>query len=328
MGNQKQTGDPRDKFPIYARSILEALPDAVLLLNKDLKVLLANSLFLSSFELREEDVGECSLSDIAGGEFNIPELFRQIEEIINAGKLPGKAPSEYILNKTKKRVYLKVSLVPDDEDTVDAVCREKGPFILILANGGISRTPEEDMFSVKARFFKLVLDSLPIGIAVNNIQPAVKFKYMNDNFWKFYHVSRESLKGPGSFWDSVYRDPEFREKIKKRVIDDVAKGDPEKMRWVDVPVTLEDGEVFYVTAQNIPVPGEDIMVSTVMDVTRRVESEKKTEQALDSLRIERDRLLAIVSGIDEEVWFADTNKNSFWQILPPDTDLLWERKLR
>jgi len=42
-------------------------------------------------------------------------------------------------------------------------------------------------------FIKAVLDNLPIGIAVNSVDPSVKFEYMNDNFPKYYRTSRAHL---------------------------------------------------------------------------------------------------------------------------------------
>jgi len=64
-------------------------------------------------------------------------------------------------------------------------------------------------------FIKSVMDNLPIGIAVNSVDPTVKFEYMNDNFPNYYRTTREALADPDAFWDAVYEDPEFREEIKK-----------------------------------------------------------------------------------------------------------------
>jgi PAS domain-containing protein len=83
-------------------------------------------------------------------------------------------------------------------------------------------------------FIKTVMDNLPIGVAVNSIDPTVEFEYMNDNFPKFYRTTREALSKPDAFWPTVYEEPEFREELKKRVSDDIASGDPARMPWVDI----------------------------------------------------------------------------------------------
>jgi PAS domain S-box-containing protein len=130
-------------------------------------------------------------------------------------------------------------------------------------------------------YIRAVMDHLPIGVAVNSVDSAVEFSYMNDNFTKFYRTSREAITEPDSFWDAVYEDPAFREEIKKRVWDDCASGDPKRMHWEDVPITRNGQETSFISASNTPVPGNKLMISTVWDVTarKRAEEEKKKLQA-------------------------------------------------
>ncbi len=134
----------------------------------------------------------------------------------------------------------------------------------------------EEALRQSEAFTKAVLDNLPVGIAVNSIDPTVTFDYMNDNFPRFYRTTREKLVGPDAFWSAVYEEPEFREQIKKRVLDDCAGGDPARMYWADIPITRTGQETSFVTAGNIPVPDKPLMISTVWDVTER----KRAEEAL------------------------------------------------
>lgn len=120
-----------------------------------------------------------------------------------------------------------------------------------------------------AEFMRGVMDSLPIGIAVNSTAPGVRFEYMNDRFPEFYRTTREALNRPDNFWDAVYEDPAFRAEIKGRVLADAASGDPARMVWTDVPITRKEGGTSYVDAQNIPLPDRNLMVSVVADVTER-----------------------------------------------------------
>ena len=118
------------------------------------------------------------------------------------------------------------------------------------------------------------MDSLPIGIAVNSIDPEVKFSYMNDNFPKYYRTTREALADNDNFWNVVYDEPEFREKMKQRVLDDCDSGDPERMHWEDIPITRKGCETAFVSAMNSSIPGKQLMISTVWDVTERKRSEE------------------------------------------------------
>jgi len=144
-----------------------------------------------------------------------------------------------------------------------------------------SHERSKDALRDSEAFTRAVLDNLPVGIAVNSVDPTVNFSYMNDNFPKFYRTTRKALADPDTFWEAVYEDPEFREKIKKRVLDDCASGDPEKLYWEDIPITRKGQETSYITARNIPVPGKQLMISMVWDVTER----KKTEEELEKFRI-------------------------------------------
>ncbi len=125
-------------------------------------------------------------------------------------------------------------------------------------------------------FIKATLDNLPVGVAVNSVEPKVHFSYMNENFAAFYRTTREALAAPNDFWEVVYTDATFREEIKKRVLEDCAGNDPERMHWEDVPISRPGKKPFYITAKNIPLPERDLMVSTVWDVTER----KLAEEAL------------------------------------------------
>ena len=145
----------------------------------------------------------------------------------------------------------------------------------------ISRRKEvEETLREREAFITSILDNLPVGVAINSVDPEVKFTYMNDNFAKFYRTTREALAPPNDFWEVVYPDPEFREQIKQRVLEDCASGDPQRMVWEDVPISRPGQDIFYITAQNIILPDENYIVSTVWDVTAR----KKAEEEHDKLQ--------------------------------------------
>jgi signal transduction histidine kinase len=150
-----------------------------------------------------------------------------------------------------------------------------------LAAIALQKSRSTDALRQSEEFIRAVMDHLPIGVAVNSIGPAVCFHYMNDNFSRFYRTTRESLAEPDRFWDSVYEDSAFREEIKKRVLDDCASGDPDRMHWEDVPVARKGEETAFISARNTLVPGKQLMISTVWDVTdrKRAEEEKNKLQA-------------------------------------------------
>jgi PAS domain S-box-containing protein len=152
-------------------------------------------------------------------------------------------------------------------------------------------------------FIKAVLDSLPIGIAVNSVDPTVNFSYINDNFPRFYRTTREALADPDAFWNAVYEDPEFRQQIRERVLADCTSGDVERMQWVDVPITRKGEKTTYITARDLPVPGRPLMISLVWDVTERKAAEAQLRKL--SLAVEQSPESIAITNLDAEIEYVN-----------------------
>lgn len=120
---------------------------------------------------------------------------------------------------------------------------------------------------------QLVMESLPIGIAVTSVDPIVEFEYMNSNFVKIYGISNEDLKKTDFFWDAVYEDDQFRKEIKDRVLSDIASNNSKKMIWEDIPLTKHGKPTRYISAYATPIPNSKLLISTVIDVTDRKQKE-------------------------------------------------------
>jgi PAS domain S-box-containing protein len=161
----------------------------------------------------------------------------------------------------------------------------------------MNRIQAEDLLWQRESFIRSVMDNLPIGIAVNSVDPAIKFTYMNDNFPRFYRTTREVLAVPDVFWTAVYEEPDFREAMKKRVLDDCASGDLRRMHWADIPITRKGEETTFVTSMNAPLPDKQLMISLVWDVTGRKRAEEELRESQDILKstIESPQEVNIVS---------------------------------
>jgi two-component system, cell cycle sensor histidine kinase and response regulator CckA len=139
------------------------------------------------------------------------------------------------------------------------------------------RKQAEEALRRNESYIRTVMDNLPIGIAVNSVDPTVSFSYMNDRFPELYRTTREALAGQDTFWEAVYEDVEFRNALRHRVLEDCASGDPDRMVWMDIPVTRQGQETRFVSAMNAPMLGNTMMISMVWDVTHQVRAEKDTE---------------------------------------------------
>lgn len=133
----------------------------------------------------------------------------------------------------------------------------------------IQRNRSYESLRQNEEYIRMVLDNLPIGLAVNSVNPTVKFEYINENFPKFYRTTRQALAGMDSFWEAVYEDPEFRATIRKRVLEDCTSGDPDRMHWEEIPITRKGSETHYINAMNKVIPGKNLQLSLVWEVTER-----------------------------------------------------------
>lgn len=143
------------------------------------------------------------------------------------------------------------------------------------------RKRAEEALKQSETFTRTVMDHLPVGLAVNSVEPTVEFVYMNDNFPRIYRTTREALATPDAFWEVVYEDPVFREELRNKVEEDCASGDLGRMRWENIPITRTEQETTYISARNMPVPGTSLMISAVWDVTelKRAELEREKLQS-------------------------------------------------
>jgi PAS domain S-box-containing protein len=151
------------------------------------------------------------------------------------------------------------------------------------------RKRAEEALQKQNRFIQTILDHAPIGFAVNTINDGA-FQYVNARFEEIYGVPRGALRSVENFFDLVYPDPVYREELRGRIMADIASGDPARMCWEDVPFTTRTGESKVVTAVNIPVLDQNLMVSTVMDVTRRKRAEAALRESEARLRSLGDNL--------------------------------------
>lgn len=135
----------------------------------------------------------------------------------------------------------------------------------------------------KNDFIQKVLDNLTIGVALNKIDEGKAF-YMNQKFQEIYGWNAEDLTDIQSFFEKVYPDIEYRKQVYNRVISDIKTGIPENLHWEDIMVTKKDGTIAIVEAVNIPLFDQNIMVSTVMDVTTQKAAEKLLKESEERFR--------------------------------------------
>jgi PAS domain S-box-containing protein len=141
----------------------------------------------------------------------------------------------------------------------------------------------EKQLTEKNTFIQTVLDNLPIGIALNKIDEG-DATYLNKKFVEIYGWPKKRLSSIKEFFEIVYPDPAYREKLKNEILEDIQSGQPERMRWDNIKITTQSGDERYVNAVNIPLPGQNTMVSTAVDVTERFKAAQKLLESRENYR--------------------------------------------
>ncbi|PWJ60260.1 PAS domain S-box-containing protein [Dyadobacter jejuensis] len=148
------------------------------------------------------------------------------------------------------------------------------------------------------QLIETILQNLPLGIAVNDIDTG-QVKMSNEPFSKIYGWPKDHLTDLDSFFKNIYPDSAYRQQMRQVIIEAIQSGDPKRMHWQKVRITTQAGETKYINAKNIPLYEQNLMISTVTDVT---------QEHLQSLEIQRVRKNsdALINSTEDLIWSMDT----------------------
>jgi PAS domain S-box-containing protein len=133
-------------------------------------------------------------------------------------------------------------------------------------------------------FIQTILDHLPVGVAINSFDSG-EASYMNEQFAQIYGWPKEELLSVEQFFKLVFPDEQYRNTMKKKVMEDISSGDASRMRWENINITTKGGEKRIITAINIPLIEQNVMVSTVQDFTVQKQAEQKARMFTHELEI-------------------------------------------
>ncbi len=162
-----------------------------------------------------------------------------------------------------------------------------------------SKQAEEEL-QARNRYIETIMENAPIGFAVRTINDGI-VRFASSRFEEIYGISHGALVSFDNFFELIYHDPVEREAMRARVIEANASGDPKRMVWENMPIHLESGEIRYVTTVGIPIPSQNIFVSTVQDVTERV-------KATEALRKSEALYRAVVENSHDGIVMLDRER--------------------
>lgn len=132
----------------------------------------------------------------------------------------------------------------------------------------------------RTRFIETTIDNLPIGVAVNKINEGTA-TLMNKTFSDIYGWPEEEIVDVNTFFEKVYPDPEYRQEITTMILADLKNRNPNHMNWNGIKITTKSGEKRVVNAKNIPLYDQNLMISTVLDVTDLYEKTSENERIFE-----------------------------------------------
>ncbi len=178
--------------------------------------------------------------------------------------------------------------------------------LLGIAQDITERKKSEKELEQRKDFIEKTIQNLPIGVAVNTIEDG-KVTLINNKFTEIYGWPRETLNDFETFFKKVYPDDEYRRKIFDMINADIASGDPDRMQWKGIRVTTHEGKERIVNAKNIPLYDQNLMISTVVDVTEQKRLEKQ-------LRESEEKYRHLFENNPEPMWIYDPDTLKFVEV--------------
>ena len=194
-------------------------------------------------------------------------------------KKTGVFQTEYKMKKKDGTVF-------HSDHTVTLVKNEQGEVekIVSVVRDITERKAQEQELKQRNDFIESTLENLPIGVAVN-LMDSGEATLMNKKFSEIYGWPQEIIKDVETFFESVYPDEAYRQRITEMVMADINSEDPKRMNWEGIKITTQSGKKKIVNAKNIPLYDQNLMISTVVDVTAQVEAERRLAESEHNYRL-------------------------------------------
>jgi len=267
----KQAEDKLAESERHLRAVMQSANDAIITGN--------NAGNIVDWNTAAEQMFGYSKAAITGQPLTVlmPERFRNfhsagMERAVSGGtqRIIGKTVEVFGLRKDGSEFPLELSLAQWRAGN--------SQFFTAIIRDITERKQIEAELKKRNAFVEILLENAPIGFAVNTMDDG-KFAFVSKRFAAIYGVPPGTLEATGDFFEKVYLDPVYREHIRVRVMADIASGDAARMHWEDVPLYSPDGSYRYISAANIPLPEQNMMISTVWDVTDRYQAESALRES-------------------------------------------------
>ena len=275
IGNRLQTEEDLRESEKRYRTLFERNLNPIAIIDTNGRYVDANPAFLAFVEKTKESLLRMNAFDFAS-----PEKRKSQEKVLRPlWEFGGTIEREYMINGIPKVLELTIS--PIFYRGANAVVGV-GKDITESKQSEVNRKKIAEELLSRNQFIETILDNLPIGLAVYYLDEG-EATYINKKFEEIYGWPKDALKNVEAFFQSVFPDTLYREQLRKQFIEDIQSGDPDRMVWKWIEVARKDGGKGIVTARNIPLYEQNLMISTVVDNT---ESKKLRDRLLQTQKME------------------------------------------
>lgn len=282
-------------------ALINNTKDLIWSVDKNYRLLAANDAMMAVMKhltRRNAKIGDDMLS-IKNYPKDFIKMWKAMYDRCLAGETIELVTSDPESDGTLSLVYdTAISPIQEDEKVIGVAC---------FAHDITESKRQQNLLKERNIFIETALDNLPIGIAVNKMDSGEAI-LMNKMFSATYGWPAEKLTDTEAFFNLVYPDPAYRAEIVSMVLEDIKSGDIDRMNWEEVKITTQSGEERLINARNIPLPDQNQMISTVIDVTEVAKSREALRQSN-----ERYELLTRVSF--DATWDIDIKNNEvYWGV--------------
>lgn len=255
-----------------------------------LKILDCNMECLSLYGYMKDEFLQLTIKDIRPEE-DIPLILNATENESTHGEILKKVSRH--LKKNGELMYVEI--------TAHLLDYNNKTSSLVLINDITAKIELEKKQLEHVQFIETTLENLPIGIAVNKIDDG-SATLINQQFYEIYGWKKQDLTDVTTFFEKVYPEVEYREKIVNQVISDMSSKDPERMNWEGITITTQNGTKRIINAKNIPIYDQNLMISTVVDVTEKFNIQKSLQQS-------NERYHYATQATSDAIWDWDFENN-------------------
>jgi PAS domain S-box-containing protein len=148
-----------------------------------------------------------------------------------------------------------------------------------------------------------LIETSPVAIGFGD--STGKIFEANESFYRLTGYIREEIQASQLGWNQLTA-PEYAELDRQIMTTLAATGSagPYEKEYV-----RKDGSRVPLLLSVSKLPGRDEHIAFILDITDRKRTEEERERLLGTIREEKERLLALINSIQDEVWFADAQKS-------------------